>query len=197
MKRPDIATIQTGEDLKRWYWLKSELVAYARQLGVGYNGSKFAILDRLADRLDGRQTDVSKNTPSKSATEWAGLTLTPDTIITDGYTNGENSRRFFKQYCSPKFAFSVAFMGWLKNNAGKTLGDATAEWGRLEALRKHKRFTSDIPAGNQYNRYLRDFFADNPGKSISEARQCWKRKRSLPLGRHAYERSDLDLTDAH
>ena len=32
--RPEIASIATGAELRRWYWRKDELVAYARTIGV-------------------------------------------------------------------------------------------------------------------------------------------------------------------
>lgn len=84
-------------------------------------------------------------------------------------------------------------MNWMKENAGKTLKDAVTEWERLEELKKGGNHKSEIPEGNQYNKYMRDFFADNPDKTIADARLCWKLKRALPLGRHVYERSDLSL----
>lgn len=195
MERPDITTIQTGVELKRWYWLKSELIAYAKQAGVRYDGAKFDLLDRLANQLDGIETNVVKSAKVDSGVNWKNRLLTADTIITDTYTNSENSRSFFRAHCGQRFAFSIRFMAWMKANAGKNLGDAVMEWKRLEQLKQDPAFRADIPSGNQFNKYVRDFFADNPGKSIEDARQCWKRKRSLPLGRHAYERSDLDLPE--
>ncbi len=50
--RPDITTIQTGEDFKKWYWLKEELVAYCKLSGLPYVGSKFEIIERIASALD-------------------------------------------------------------------------------------------------------------------------------------------------
>jgi len=181
--------------LRKWYWLKSELVAYARQTGIRYGGSKFDILDRLATKLDGIETNVPKSAKVDLGVNWKNRTLTVDTVITNSYTNSKNSRNFFKVHCGQRFAFSIRFMDWMKDNAGKTLGDAIIEWKRLEKLKLDKTFESAIPSGNQFNKYLRDFFADNPGNSMEKARQCWKRKRSLPLIRHVYEPGDLDLTD--
>ena len=67
------------------------------------------------------------------------------------------------------------------------------EWQRLNEQSKDKNFKSEIPTGNQYNKYIRDFFADNPNPTIEQARHFWKLKRSLLLGRHIYEMSDLKL----
>jgi hypothetical protein len=84
-------------------------------------------------------------------------------------------------------------MDYMRNNCGKTLQDAVNEWKRLNELSRDKNFKSEIPPGNQYNQYIRDYFADNPGGTLKEARHLWKLKRSLPLGRHIYEKSDVEL----
>ena len=33
----------------------------------------------------------------------------------------------------------------------------------------------------EYNTYIRDFFADNEGRSLEEAIRCWKYKKGLKL----------------
>lgn len=192
-KRPEIITIKTGKELKRWYWLKEELVAYCKQNAIDYAGGKFTILERIANKLDGKKVISKKNTKAVSVFNWHGATLTPNTIITDNYKNSQNARRFFKSHCGEKFHFSIPFMHWMKANTGKKLKDAVIEWKRLQKATSNKTFKSVIPAHNQYNQYLRDFFADNPSKTLEDARHYWKLKRQLPLERHRYERSDLKL----
>jgi hypothetical protein len=193
--RPGITTIQTGEDFKKWYWLKEELVAYCKLSGLPYVGSKFEIIERIASSLDNHLDKLPK--PKKqvalSKMEWHKADLTLETIITDSYKNGQNARRFFTKYCGKSFSFNIEFMAWMKTNVGKTLKDAVEEWLKFHEKSKDKNHKSTIPKGNQYNQYLRDFFADNPDKTIHDARRFWKLKRALPLGLHKYERSDLDL----
>jgi hypothetical protein len=196
-KRPPITSIKTGTALKQWYWLKEELVNYCKIKGIRYTGGKFEILDRIADKLDGKKENSKKNIKAKSVFDWHAALLTPDTIITDNYKNSQNVRRFFKKHCGENFHFSIPFMAWMKANVSKKLKDAVKEWKRLHALAKDKKFKSLIPSHNQYNQYIRDFFADNPGKTMLEARHCWKLKRQLPLERHRYERSDLKLMQEH
>jgi Domain of unknown function (DUF6434)/SAP domain-containing new25 len=193
MQRPAILDIQSGDELKKWYWLKAELVTYAKTRNISYVGSKFELLQRLVHTLDGKENKDDKKNKPTSKFNWAQAILTPQTIITDSYTNGPNTRKFFKEHCGPKFSFSIAFMAWMKANIGKNLADAITEWKRLEKASKVKSFKSEIPSGNQYNQYIRDFFIDNPKKSIQEARYFWKLKRSLPLEKHVYEKSDLEL----
>jgi hypothetical protein len=193
--RPDITTIKTGEDFKKWYWLKEELVAYCKLIGLNYMGSKFEIIDRISEALDKGLNALNK--PKKvlivSKMDWHRADLSLETMITDSYTNGPNTRRFFKEYCGEKFSFNIEFMAWMKANVGKTLKDGVEEWLRIKGKSKNKMIKKDIPKGNQYNQYMRDFFADNPNKTIKEARHFWQLKRALPLGLHKYERSDLEL----
>jgi hypothetical protein len=191
--RPAIATIKTGKELKRWYWLKEELVAYCKQNAIVYSGGKFTILERIAKKLDGKKLISKTNTKAVSIFDWHGAPLTPNTIISDNYKNSQNVRRFFKVHCVEKFHFSIPFMKWMKANTGKKLKDAIIEWKRLQKIVSDKSFKSVIPAHNQYNQYIRDFFADNPGKTLKDARHYWKLKRQLPVQRHRYERSDLKL----
>lgn len=196
--RPDIFTVQTGKELKRWYWLKKELVSYCKVVRLSYKGSKFEILSRMAKNLDGHATQLNPLLKTKKrqslAFNWSKESLTLETEITDSYRNGPNVRKFFVEYCGDNFHFTIAFMQWMKANVGKNLKSAVAEWERLEKLKKSKSFKSSIPEGNQYNQYLRDFFIDNPTKKITDARLCWKLKRQLPVEHHRYEGSDLRLT---
>jgi collagenase-like PrtC family protease len=86
-------------------------------------------------------------------------------------------------------------MAWMKQNVGRTLQDAIKEWEKTQKLQKDKSYKSEIPDSNQYNKYTRDFFVDNPEKTVQDARNFWKLKRKLPLGRHIYERTDLQLKE--
>jgi hypothetical protein len=198
MNRPLINVVLSGQELKRWYWLKRELVDYCKLINLNYSGSKFDILDKIAHALDeGRASLIpSKAINSKQAIskfDWQKEPLSIDTIITDSYKNSQNVRCFLRQHCGDNFRFSIPFMDYMKINCSKTLGDAINEWKRLYQISLDKNFKSEIPDGNQYNKYLRDFFADNPHSTIGEARHCWKLKRNLPLGRHKYEKSDFKL----
>jgi hypothetical protein len=196
MKRPEIKEIETGEELKKWYWLKQELVDFCKLSQISYVGAKFEIIERIANALDNRipqQQNLRHLNKPKSKFIWSKSKLEINTIITDSYTNGPNTRKFFKEHCGDRFHFSIPFMDFMKNNCGKTLQDAINEWKRLDKLSKDKNFKSEIPEGNQYNKYIRDFFEDNPKMTIIQARHFWKLKRSLPLGRHIYERTDLEL----
>lgn len=191
--RPKLSEIQTSEEFQKWYWLKEELVVFCKLANISYAGSKFEIIARIAGVFEVGVNTAKKTNKVTSKFDWHRADLTLETIITDSYKNSRNVRRFFKKHCSQKFHFNIAFMNWMKNNVGKTLAEATEEWKRLDEQSRQKDFKSEIPKGNQYNQYLRDFFVDNPHKTMTEARHFWKLKRELPVGLHKYERTDLEL----
>ena len=59
-----------------------------------------------------------------------------------------------------------------------------------EQLEDKKKGKTKIDKQFEYNTYIRDFFADNKGKSLEEAIKCWKYKKQLQ-GHNRYERTDL------
>ena len=195
--RPNIEEIATGAELKRWYWLKSELVAHARTLGLKTTSGKFVILERIAHFLDtGEQRypgDLPQSTRSKF--DWHSADLSSVTVITDSYKNTQNVRRFFKQAVGPQFKFNIAFMEWMKSNEGKTLGDACAAYQAIKKQEKSPDFSTSIKDHNQFNQYTRDFLADNPTLTMDDVRNVWAQKVRLPseTGRHVYDPDDLKL----
>lgn len=90
------------------------------------------------------------------------------------------------------FSSNAAFQKWLKNNTGKTYGEAVEAYYQILADKKKGR--TNIDKQFEYNTYIRDFFADNQGKSLKEAIKCWKYKKQLK-GHNRYERSDLSVLD--
>ncbi|MEM6319207.1 MAG: DUF6434 domain-containing protein [Bacteroidota bacterium] len=187
--------VKTAAELRQWYWLKQELVDYCKLLKISYTGSKAEITDRIAEMLETGIVPTISTTKKQKPTSrfnWAKEPLTTETIITDSYTNGPNTRRFFQKEIGPKFKFNIDFMAWMRDNCGKTLRDAIDQWHILEERKKDTNYQSTIPTSNQYNQYVRDFFTDNPDKTIKDARHFWLLKRSLP-GSNKYEPSDLQL----
>ncbi|WP_119165324.1 DUF6434 domain-containing protein [Algihabitans albus] len=195
--RPDLDRIADSASFRDWYWLKSELIIFCRNHGLRCAGSKAEIAERIVHHLDTGERDIPQTPghdrqPGRRASRinWAHLEITPETVITDSYTNGPNVRAFFRAQIGARFRFNIAFMNWMRDNCGRTMADAVEAWLRIERRRRQGEKTA-IPASNQYNRYLRDFFDANPSRSMTEARICWlaKRKRRGPA---RYEATDLD-----
>lgn len=195
--RPKIELITTGEELKKWYWRKDELIAYARSIGVKTTSGKFVILDRIAYFLDTGEANFpnEKTTRSTSKFDWHTETLEKHTLITDSYKNTQNVRRFFKGVLGDKFKFNIAFMEWMRSNIGKTLDDACEAYRADESQKKSRGYRTTIKDHNQFNQYTRDFLDDNPDLGMADVRRVWAEKIRRPsnTGRHVYSPSDLSL----
>lgn len=196
-ERPDIESIKSGTELRRWYWRKDELVPYARSLGLKSNSGKFEVLERIANFLDTGEKRLPSDSASaaKSKFDWHSEPLTNSTQITDSYKNTQNVRRFFQAEIGPEFKFNIALMDWMKDNAGRTLKDAVEAYRAIKAQESRPGFKTKIKSHNQFNQFTRDFLEDNPGLGMSDVRRSWAAKIRLPSedGRHVYEKSDAKL----
>lgn len=194
MERPLLDKKISLTDFNDFYWLKEELIDFSKQIGISTSGGKIEIADRIRLFISTGEVVKSKSKISKpkSTFVWSKEKLTTETIITDNYKNGENVRSFFIQEIGSHFAFNVIFMKWIKQNIGKTLGDAISEWNRINDLKKDKNYTSEIAPQFEYNRYMRAFLADNPELSSKDAMKHWKLKRSK-RGTNEYKRTDLEM----
>ncbi|MEM9970897.1 MAG: DUF6434 domain-containing protein [Pseudomonadota bacterium] len=195
--RPPIETITSGAELRRWYWLKSDLVAHARARGVSTVGKKFELLDRIAHFLDTGERTRPARAKVTSGFDWHAAPLDDATVLTDSYRNTQNVRRYFKSRLGDRFAFNIEFMAWLRANTGRTLAEACDEYRAMKAREAAPGFTSTIADHNQFNQYTRDFLADNPGAGMDAVRKYWalKVKRPSDTGRHVYDPTDLTLGD--
>lgn len=195
--RPAIGTIDSGNELRRWYWRKDELIARARDLGLKTTSGKFVILDRIAHFLDTgeKQFPGDRAVRPRSTFDWHSAPLSADTIITDSYKNTRNVRRFFKAAVGDGFKFNIAFMDWMKSNTGKTLADACAAYRTLQDQAKTPGHRTTIRDHNQFNQYTRDFLEDNPDLGMDDVRRVWALKVQTPsdTGRHVYDPADLEL----
>lgn len=199
--RPPIDTITSGQEMRRWYWLKDELSSEAKRLGLKGDGGKFTIVDRIAHYLDTGEKDWPEgDTKAKSLSkiDWRTEILTPETLITDSYKNSQNVRRFFKEHAGEGFKFNIEFMAWMKANVGSTLAEALVEYRAMKERERSPGFQAEIAPHNQFNQYTRDFLADNLDASMEDVRKCWALKTQLPSesGRHAYERNDMNLSQS-
>lgn len=178
-----------GAEFRRFYYLKQELVNFCRDNGLPTSGSKAELTDRIAYFLD---TGKVLKCSAKRKTAVTVGTLTEDKIIEPNIVCSEKHRAFFSEKIGKGFSFNVPFQKWLKANTGKTYGDAIRAYYRI--LEEKKQGKTEIGGQFEYNTYIRDFFADNPGKSLHDTIVCWNYKKNLP-GHHRYEPSDLRALD--
>ena len=184
MERPPLTRQLDSETFRRFYYLKTELMDFCRENGLPASGGKIELTERIAHFLDTGEI-LPAFTRTYSAPD-VGI-LHEDALIEPNFKCTEQHRAFFKDKIGPGFSFHVGFQRWLKANTGKTYGEAIAAY--YETLAEKKRGTT-IDRQFEYNTYIRDFFAENSGKSLREAIVCWNYKKSLP-GHNRYEPSDL------
>lgn len=192
MDRPNLDKNISLKDFNEFYWLKRELIVFCRSVGISTSGGKIEIAERIRLYLSTGEITKTKKVKSSSTFNWNNEILTRETIITDNYKNGENVRSFFISEIGTHFTFNVIFMKWLKENIGKSLGDAIIEWIRIFDLKNDKNYVSEINPQFEYNRYMRAFLNDNTELSSKDAMKYWKLKR-LQRGTNAYDRKDLNL----
>ena len=183
-ERPELNKDLDSKVFLDYYWLKDELVVFCRENGLPASGSKQEITERIAVFLDSGEIVRSA---SVRKTGKVGE-ITPDSIIEPDIVCSEKHRAFFRKQIGKSFSFNVAFQKWLKANAGKTYKDAIDAY--HEIIESKKKTKTKIDSQFEYNRYIRDFFADNKGRTLEDAIKCWKYKKSRG-GHNQYERCDL------
>lgn len=184
-ERPVLDRKLDSKTFREFYYLKEELVDFCRKNGLPASGGKIEITDRIAYFLDtGKAMPVSAVRKKVSAMG----EIDEDTEIEPDFVCSERHRAFFKEHIGESFSFNVAFQKWLKNNTGKTYRQAIESY--YQILEDKKKGKTVIDKQFEYNTYIRDFFADNKGKSLDQAIKCWNYKKQLQ-GHNRYEKSDL------
>lgn len=183
--RPILDRNLSSTVFREFYYLKEELVDFLRLNGLPTTGGKVELADRIACFLDtGKVKPVElQRIKATNINE-----ISVDTIIEKNFVCSEKHRAFFKEHIGNSFSFNVAFQKWLKANAGKTYSEAIEAY--YQILDEKKKSKTTIDSQFEYNTYIRDFFADNQGKSLKDAIKCWNYKKQL-RGHNRYERSDL------
>ncbi len=190
MSRPNLDSHLDSETFLKFYYLKEELVDFCRKNHLPVSGGKIEITNRIAHFLDTGEIwhkEAKQSTSVKRRTAVVPV-LSMDAKIEPDFVCTEAHRAFFKEHIGKGFSFPVAFQKWLKQNTGKTYAEAVDAYYRILEEKKTKKST--IEKQFEYNTYIRDFFAENPNHSLSEAIACWKYKKQLP-GHNRYESTDL------
>nr|WP_330397368.1 DUF6434 domain-containing protein [Blautia hominis] len=186
--RPVLDKNSDSKTFREFYYLKEELTDFCRKNGLPVSGGKIELTDRIAHFLDTGEVLSGKTVKRKTASV-SHISISEDMKIETDLVCSEQHRAFFKEHIGNSFSFPVAFQKWLKSNGGKTYKDAIEAY--YQILEEKKKGKTKIDKQFEYNTYIRDFFADNQGKSLEDAVRCWKYKKQL-RGHNRYERSDLD-----
>ena len=173
-QRPELTPTLAGAELRRWYFLRDELAAFARRLGVSAAGGKQELTERLAAVLDGRPLP-SPTKRATSATDQLEGDLTPDTVIPEGQRCSQHLRAYFQAAIGRQFHFDAEMRSFISGHPGATLADAVDHW-------HHSRTMSPGPIDPQFelNRFTRQWYLDHPQGSRDDLRVAWIAYRSAP-----------------
>ena len=187
--RPNLTKDISIKDFKDFYWLKTELMKFCKEIKICPCGGKIEISNRILEYLEtGKVT--KKTTIKKTKLPKATQSITEKTIIGVEYRTYKEKKEFLKSMIGNSFHFTIYLLEYFKKNTGtKTYGDLIKEWYKEQELKKDPNFIKKITPQFEYNTYIRDFLRDNPTKK-KMAIKCWNIKRRL-RGTNVYEKSDL------
>jgi hypothetical protein len=171
--RPELSHTLSADTFRRWYWLKSELLAFCRQQGLPASGGKEALAQRIASHLEA----VPVHGPAVVGVKRAVM---PDhffatTIIGSGWRYTQALRSYFESVHGPSFRFNEALRMFIAQGEGRTLAEASDHY--RNSLLQVKR---PIPRQFEYNRHMRAFYEANPGASREQALESWWARRAKP-----------------
>ena len=91
------------------------------------------------------------------------------------YKSDSKTRAFFESQIGPSFHFTYYLNQYRLARDGLTYGDLVDEWIAERDRRLMDGYTASIAEHGKYNRYIRDYFADedNHGKSLRDAAASW------------------------
>jgi hypothetical protein len=162
-------------DFTNYYWLKDELTEFARGLGLPTHGSKPELSARIERRLRGITFSSKVKARSPRGPRDSDKPLTRETLVIN-YMSDANTREFFKSAIGPEFHFTYHVNQFrLAAGPGLTYGELVDEWLAERDRRKSPSYKAPIADHGKYNRFIRDFFADeaNKGKTLLEAVAAW------------------------
>ena len=156
------------------YWLKVELVAFARVLGLPSHGAKPALSARIDAFLRGKPNRSEPSPERDQGSRDSDASLRRETPVIH-YKSDSRTRAFFESQIGPSFHFTYYLNQYRLARDGLTYGDLVDEWIAERDRRLDDDYTASIAEHGKYNRYVRDYFADenNQGKSMRDAAASW------------------------
>lgn len=97
-------------------------------------GSTADFVQFIVDQCSGAGEITTKKNPMLESNKHVPSFL--DEVIPPNLVCSQELRAFFQQHLGSDFHFKVEFQKWLKENAGKTYGDAVEAYKALQGNRK-------------------------------------------------------------
>ena len=166
---------------RRHYRWKAELIRFARSLGLPTHGYKPELCARIERRLRGLPDAPEPTRKRSSGSRDSDRPLRRSTRVVDYYSDSK-TRAFFRSRIGPEFHFTYHLNQFRLARKGLTYGELVDEWLAERARRRDPRYQARIASHGKYNRFIRDFFADerNRGKSLRAAAAAWNAVKHRP-----------------
>lgn len=180
--RPVLRAHMSLSDFRDYYWMKDDLVAFARRLGVPAHGYKPELVGRIERRLrglpDAKESKGTKAAKASAVGRDSDKPLTRSTPVVN-YRSDDTTRAFFVKMIGPHFHFTYHLNQYRLHNPGLRYGDLVDEWIAEDERRKTPGYKAPIASHGEYNRHIRDFFADsaNNGSTLRDAVASWKKAK--------------------
>ena len=166
MPRPPLTPALDPLVFERWYWQKTELMAFCKSQGWPVSGTKSILTTRVLALLS--KQDMPPASHTKRPAVAMPDVLSADSVIAPGWRLTRALREFFQQHLGQGFHFNQALRDFIFTQHGQTLAQALAHY--QSALEQPPN-----PIGKQfqYNQHMRDFFASHPGATREQAIAAW------------------------
>jgi len=188
-ERPILNKKISLKDFKDYYWLKSELMIFCKEISISSSGGKIELENRILEYLETGQVTSKRKTINKLPK--ATHPITEETMIGIEHRTYKEKKEFLKSIIGNQFHFTIHLLDYFKEYTGiKTYRDLIEEYYREQKLKRDPDYVKEIAPQFEYNIYIRDFLNDNPDKSKRDAIEYWKNKKSM-RGNNKYVRSDL------
>ena len=170
-------------EFRAYYWMKADLVRFARQLGLPTHGYKPEVAARIERRLQGLPALTESAPGPSTASRDSDRPLRRDTPVVR-YMSDAKTRAFFESQIGPGFHFTYRLNQYRLARRALTYGDLVDEWIAERDRRQNSNYTPEIAQQGKYNRFIRDYFADelNRGKSLGDAAAAWNEIKTRKSG---------------
>ena len=146
----------------------------AREAGVSTSGNKAELAARVEAALAGRPLPEVKR---RKRTRLEGE-LTRETVIPEGVVLSRHLREWFESVLGPSFRSDRHLREFLRDGAGRTLGDAVDHYRATRASEP-----SEIEPQFELNRFARVWWQEHPEGSRAELMEAWRSYRNTPVNR--------------
>jgi len=158
--------------------MKADLIRFARRLGLPSHGYKPELSARIERRLRGLPDRRGSEPKRSKRGRDSDKPLARSTRVVD-YRSDDETRAFFESQIGPHFHFTYHLNQFRLARKQLTYGQLVDEWLAEYRRRKTPGYEAPIARHGEYNRHVRDFFADeaNRGKSLRDAVKSWKQAK--------------------